>query len=353
MSRSSITRDFLLTSYSLMAQSSNWLFTLNNPASVDIPKLWPDVKYAIWQAETGALGTPHLQGYVIFSKRKRIGGLKKISATAHWEIRRGTHTQAKEYCSKEETRTGGPWTMGEEPTQGKRTDLEEIAGLLVEGQTPKDLALSHPAQFIRNHRGIVALRAYLQKPRAFKTECFVIHGVTGVGKSRWANEHFPDAFWKSPNCNWWDSYDGEDTVVIDEFYGWLAWSELLRLCDRYPCMIQTKGGSCHFTSKRIIFLSNDHPSKWYSNPKCCWSTLERRLENIAEMRRDGTLDIEKGAFGFIAPAPDFFETNEMLPPSLMNSPAESQRTIVLTPDEDDVWSQDEDLSPDVGISSFY
>ena len=36
--------------------------------------------------------------------------------------------------------------------------------------------------------------------------------------------------------------------------------------------------------------------KWYNNPKCQYPTLARRIENLAQMRQSGNLDIEKGVF---------------------------------------------------------
>ena len=133
--------------------------------------------------------------------------------------------------------------------------------------------------------------------RSFKTEVTVIWGETGVGKSKWAFDKFGgEAYWKPPNSKWWDGYEGQSVAIIDEFYGWLSWTEILRLCDRYPCQVETKGGSVQFVSKTLVFLSNLHPLQWYNNPKCQYPTLARRIENLAQMRESGDLDIEKGVF---------------------------------------------------------
>ena len=70
------------------------------------------------------------------------------------------------------------------------------------------------------------------------------------------------AYWKQ-RSNWWDGYSTQETVVLDEFYGWLPFDLLLRLCDRYPLLVETKGGQVQFVAKTIIITSNSLPSNWY------------------------------------------------------------------------------------------
>lgn len=41
-------------------------------------------------------------------------------------------------------------------------------------------------------------------------------GEPGTGKSRGVRTKYPDAFIKS-NDIWWDGYQGEETVIIEEF----------------------------------------------------------------------------------------------------------------------------------------
>ena len=75
----------------------------------------------------------------------------------------GAHEQAKAYCTKEETCVEGPWEFGEEPRPGKRTDLEEIGQLIKSGRTPRIFGVTHPAQYMRYHRGMHALALALSK----------------------------------------------------------------------------------------------------------------------------------------------------------------------------------------------
>lgn len=77
-------------------------------------------------------------------------------------------------------------------------------------------------------------------------------------------ENYPDAYWKQ-RSQWWDGYMNHEVVVIDEFYGWLPYDTLLRLCDRYPLMVETKGGQVNFCAKTIVITTNGVPNTWYKN----------------------------------------------------------------------------------------
>ena len=284
----SITINLLLTQCSLLnMQSTNWLFTINNPTSNDIPRTWSDVRYCVWQLEAGENGTPHLQGYVVLEKKKRLGGMKRLDGQAHWETRKGTHVQAKDYCRKELSRVEGPWEIGRDLEPGRRLDLESVAQAVSEGAPVTKFAKESPVVYARYYKGLTALSLAVSRPRKHKTKVTVIWGETGVGKSRWASETYPDAYWKPPNSKWWDNYAQEEVIVIDEFYGWLHYCEMLRLLDRYPCQVETKGGSINFRPMEIIILSNKAPEDWYDKTKCAWEPLERRIENYGQMMPGG------------------------------------------------------------------
>eukprot|EP01050_Picozoa_sp_SAG11_P023173 SAG11_NODE_4586_length_1841_cov_143.384615_1_plen_276_part_00 len=92
----------------------NWFFTLNNYTKDDI-KMFLDSKSSIvpkfvFQEETGESGTPHLQGYVRFTTKKRPKSVfdnKRI----HWECCKNV-SKAIAYCQKEDTRSGQVFYRG-------------------------------------------------------------------------------------------------------------------------------------------------------------------------------------------------------------------------------------------------
>lgn len=139
----------------------------------------------------------------------------------------------------------------------------------------KDLADFDFPTFISCYRGLYAYRMLTAKPRHHEMEILVFQGPTGTGKSKYCMDNYPGAYWKQRG-NWWDNYSGEETVIIDEFYGWLPYDTLLRLCDRYPLLVEVKGGQTQFTSKRIIITSNAVPNAWYKD--VYFPAFERRVK---------------------------------------------------------------------------
>lgn len=276
-----------------MSQSRNWVFTINNPTEDENPQCWEGYKFLVYQLEEGEEGTPHYQGYVCFTSNQRISALKrKYSGRAHWEVRQGTHTEAYEYCTKEDTRIEGPWEYGDPPeNQGQRTDLETLREMIEEGASDRELAVANFGSWVRYNRSFSQYRLICKPPRDYKTVVTVIFGPTGTGKSRHLAENYPNAYWK-PNSRWWDGYNGQEHVVVDEFYGWLPYDFMLRLCDRYPLQVETKGGTIAFTSKFIHFTSNQRPELWYKHN---FAPLERRIEYVYEKDTlDSPMDELKG-----------------------------------------------------------
>lgn len=269
-------------------QTKYWMFTINNPQDWREPSTWAKAVYVVWQLEQGEeQATPHLQGYVIMTAKERLSGMKKVHPTAHWEPRAGTHAQAKAYVTKAETRVEGPWESGDEPEveQGKRNDLLSLKRRLDEGATEAEIAQDDNLFPVWAKFGAKCISRYYMltgRQRDWHTYCHVLWGPPGVGKSRKARDLAgPEAFWLARPAGqtaWFDGYIGQETVVIDEFYGWLSLDLLCRLLDRYPCNVETKGGSVSFVARRIFITSNMPPTQWYSKlPPQRTAALDRRL----------------------------------------------------------------------------
>lgn len=270
--------------------SRNWVFTLNNPDEFVPEVALKDIfKFLIYQVEKGENGTIHQQGYICFKVSQRITKLKKLIPRAHWEIRKGTHEQAVAYCSKAETRVSGPHSFGDAPAQGKRTDLDAVKETIDAGGCLMDIADNHFTSFVKYERGIKSYMTMKAPKRETKSKVYVLWGPTGTGKSFWCESEAPNAYWYYPQKDgkWWDGYEGQEDVIIDEFYGGIMWSIFLRLLDRYPMNVEHKGASVNFNPKRIFITSNKHPRDWYPGKDGLYETLERRLDCIMHCPRFG------------------------------------------------------------------
>jgi len=279
-----------------MARTKDWIFTLNHPEEpLDLQPCIDDgtLIYATYQLEVGSNnGQLHYQGYIEGARRFRLTQVRNLAPglrRAHFEPRRGSRQEAKEYCEKEESRCTSAileclnltsWNIRTEVgtwrtcSQGARNDLLSIKTDLDAGVDEKTIADNHFNQWVRYHKAFREYKRIKCPNRAWQTETHVLYGPTGTGKSKWAVEQFPGAYWKQ-RSQWWDGYDGQSVVVLDEFYGWIPFDLLLRLADRYPLLVETKGGQTTFLANKIIITTNKLPAQWYKDNY--FEALKRRV----------------------------------------------------------------------------
>lgn len=209
-----------------MPESKFWVFTINNP-SEDDEQLITDfldnrsfVDYGIFGREVGESGTPHLQGFVILNRSRRLSFLSLKVPRAHWEQRyeHSTNEQARDYCKKD----GDFEEFGTFPetAPGRRVDLDDIIAWVddfarTNGRAPceRDFAVHQPVAFVRFPRlvELAALRAgrptlengvpndwqrelaaRLDDPADDRTIDFIVDPTGGKGKTwfcRWMLSH--------------------------------------------------------------------------------------------------------------------------------------------------------------------
>lgn len=110
----------------------NWFFTLNNWSNEHkntlISVFEKRGKY-LFQEETGANGTKHLQGCIMLNSATTFDALRKCTGIPeiHWEIAQNKFACIN-YCKKEETRTGGIYTnmARTEKLKDKLSDVEPM-----------------------------------------------------------------------------------------------------------------------------------------------------------------------------------------------------------------------------------
>ncbi|CAH1239158.1 Hypp5736 [Branchiostoma lanceolatum] len=90
----------------------------------------------------------------------------------------------------------------------------------------------------------------------------------GVGKSSLVRENThpdPSRTYYATTGKWFDGYEDQETVVMDDFYGDVPIKMLQNILDRYPCRVETKGVTREFNPRTIRITSNRHVREWYSD----------------------------------------------------------------------------------------
>lgn len=242
--------------------SRNWCYTLNNYTDDEHLNLLniTECKYHIFGKEVGLNGTPHIQGFIVFPNQRRLKSVKQIvGERAHCEKAMGNSIQNRNYCMKE----GDFIEYGDRPlTQEEKGNQEKIRWdhALKEAKTKGEVT-DERIQFlhyntIKKVRYDALLTRKLDALNELNNEWW--YGKPGTGKSRKGFELYPQAYRKNPNNEWWDGYNDEEVVIIEDLDNshHKQFSNIKRWADHYPFLAEIKGGMIKIRPKKIIITSN-------------------------------------------------------------------------------------------------
>ncbi len=282
------------------------VFTLNNYTEADIKNITTWALPAHGEDELAnficfgkekapTTGTPHLQGYVEWLKPMRFKRLHKLLPGAWWARAKGTAWDNMDYCGKD----GDYVELGEpkcHPTKSKRTDIMHMRDDIVAGMSTYDIMMKHDAAW-RLHRAadkFSHLHAGQELQRFTPVEVCVYVGEAGTGKTRTAVANAHTDYGESPymvsmpstkkDKLWFDNYHGQKAIILDDFYGQIDYSYMLRLLDGYAFQVQVKGGMAWKRWQRVYITSNCLPKMWYGG--LLSPALARRLTVVKEFNYD-------------------------------------------------------------------
>lgn len=261
--------------------SRSFCFTLNNytEAECEIVKNL-DASTNVVGFEVGPLcGTPHLQGVVVMRHSMRVKTFHSILPRA---IARKTIDLegAIKYCRKDKNML----IDVVKDKQGKRSDLEKPIEILKSGGKMTDIALACPVSIVRHSKGLEKLQSLYLEIQGKKIRdsliCYLIVGETNIGKTHHVfTLHKPEEIYTltiERDMAWFDGYTGEPVLLIDDYDGQLPISMILRILDKYPMRVPTKGGSSYACWTTVYLTSNYPPFAWRYSSKHT-AALNRRL----------------------------------------------------------------------------
>lgn len=287
----------------------NWPFTFNNKKDqnqIDVQHQilknldWKQakIKYMCFAIEIGEESKlKHIQGYVEFDNavcKKTVR--KRLCCPGLWlpdKGRQGSRYQARGYIMDPDYpgKTGdfiegskvehGLWVL-----QGQSKNLVELYEMVKDGSTDYELQESNPVCYARHHKALNKMRFNLlgeKLPNWKNIPIHVVHGETRSKKTSWIFEKEGAKNCFKLKCEgsqlWFDGYNGQKVLIIDDFYGQIRFNLMLQLLDGYKQVVQVKGSHTWAQWDKIYITSNVRPEEWYNN-----------YENIPNNARDALFE---------------------------------------------------------------
>lgn len=252
-------------------------FTIQNWTEIDIPDSLPkQLSFLIMGKEIApTTGTSHLQCYCIAASKDIRGTvIKKLFPNASnitKEYARGSISQSVTYCMKEDP---NPTIFGVQPPDqkpGKRSDLEQVYEQISSGATSKQIMQDDFPTWARNYKAIEKAIELSYEPKLYRPDLKVIYkyGETGLGKTYDTTQtEYPGCYVKPVGKGlWFDNYEHEEVVLIDEFRGQWPLSDVLQILDNLSPLVERKGSHVRLDANTLVLCSNDHPSTMYESHK--------------------------------------------------------------------------------------
>lgn len=104
-------------------------------------------------------------------------------------------------------------------------------------------------------------------------------GPPGIGKSTKAVTEFPTAFLKDCDTKWWDNYQGQEVIILDDFPGTITCVLAKKWLGEVNVPLEVKGGATEMRYNKIFITSNVPPEDCFEAAK--------QVHRDAFMRRIG------------------------------------------------------------------
>ncbi len=212
----------------------------------------------------------------------RKSALIKHDAFAHYVIVKKDNG-VTEYCNKDTGRLDGPFTYGIKPARKDKAGDTARKNMEVIELGPEK-ALEQGLIPLKDYDKIVkSVNLYkIRTGQAMETEdCrgIWIWGPPGTGKSHYARHEWGDSFYVKAQNKWFDGYNGESTIIMDD-HDSPCLSHLIKLwTDKYKTNGEVKGHIVPLQHTRFVVTSNFSIAELYKDqPLTTIDAIQRRFK---------------------------------------------------------------------------
>ena len=282
-----------------------YCLTLNNPTEAEIahieemsPRFF---KRGFVAFEYGAKGTPHLQCFVHLKNAKSLTAVKKFMGSDRYHVEKahGTDFESWQYIMEdnEGKSQGIPIvTWGDAPSEEGDLDAwEDILQMIEGGFNNRQIIRKYPGIAIRCQSAIEKYRTEYEwaECRAWREmEITYIGGRTGSGKTRGVLYHEDgsvntDVYRATNGKNPFDKYDGEGTIVFEEFRSQYICRDMLNWIDGHPLLLPARYADRMAKFDKVFILSNWRFEEQYSS--VAESSPETYRAWLRRIKEEGTI----------------------------------------------------------------
>lgn len=254
-------------------QARHWLLTINDSDTGDSWKnpdsLNGDYSGIVWlrgQKEIGAsTSRPHWQLFASYKRGVRLAAIRKCFGTrVHAEPSRSK--AAEDYVFKDETAIAGTrFELGSKPFErNSKTDWDAVRTAAKSGKLD-----DCPANvFVQHYRTLkqIAMDNMTVPENMPGVTGLWIYGPPGTGKSHYARQNYGNNLYLKAQNKWWDGYQGQKHVLLDDLDSNCLGHYLKIWADKYAFMAECKGSSIQIRPKTFIVTSNYKPEELFLDP---------------------------------------------------------------------------------------
>ena len=289
-----------------MPRSRKWLVTINNPiehgfdhsrikASVlDFPSL---VYWCLCDEQGDECETLHTHVYFVTENQLSHTQVDARFPSFHRDIARGKSSENRAYVLKDGEKfnkqpdgsysykdTGGHLHEGinfsdtfeeggelPDERQGKSRDADKIVDLIKAGASNEDI-VDAVASAYRDLEKVERVRS-MYRDAQFKDswrdlEVIYIFGKTGGGKTRSVMDKFgyTNCYRVTDYKHPFDTYDGQDVIIFEEFRSGLKHGDMLNYLDGYPLLLPCRYFNRQACFTKVFIITNIPPEQQYIPP---------------------------------------------------------------------------------------
>ena len=322
-----------------MPQSRKWQLTFNNPKEHDFEhdKIVEAIEglaavvYWCMCDEVGSEGTYHTHLYIVFQNPKAHTVIANAFPGAHREPVRGTSQQNRDYVLKDgekyQKQADGSYDYtdasgkrhvgtnfsdtfmewGELPRehQGKSKDVEIIYAMLKDGASNIEIVDSVPSAMLNlekvdRTRSMLRDSEFASKWRDL--EVTYIFGKTGSGKTRSVMDKYGylNCYRVTDYKHPFDTYDGQDVIIFEEFRGGLKHGDMLDYLDGYPLLLPCRYFNRQACYTKVFIITNIAPDEQYLgiDPESR-NAFFRRIHTVMEYGSNGRISKYAGVQAYL------------------------------------------------------